>query len=259
MSFWDHLFEWVFSLCHPIPSWKKCTKASCWRGPNAAKRHMNMLSPHMPKSRFREYLDWQKDRGCNTIHAFLCNQGDGEYAGYSPFGAVGAWTGNVSHGTCRMFRERIREIRSKGLAFVPWILADDSPAFCKRSVEDHARLFRICAEEGLFAQASMVVLGLELDEYMSLAGVGARILELRKATRLKIGVHQTTGRMDYAPTADVFFGQIKPGSSHNHIIDSVHRFLLSGRPVCMFEMERNEDRDRSNVAFAAGAFSVGNW
>ena len=57
--------------------------ASCWNGPNAAERMMNMLSPRMSDSKFGKYLAWMKGRGCTAAHVFLANGADGECAGYA--------------------------------------------------------------------------------------------------------------------------------------------------------------------------------
>lgn len=62
------------------PSWRDCVHASCWDGANASRRMMNILSPHFPDAKFREYRDWMRSRGCDTAHVFLANQGDGEGA-----------------------------------------------------------------------------------------------------------------------------------------------------------------------------------
>ena len=73
----------IASGCSKTPSWNECTKASCWQGQNAGTRHMNILSPKFSDAVFRDRVKWAKARGCNTLHLFLINKGDGEGSGYT--------------------------------------------------------------------------------------------------------------------------------------------------------------------------------
>lgn len=86
--------------------------SSCWTGKGAARRMMNMLSPKMPATTFKQYAKWQLSRGCNTVHVILANQGDGEFAGYSPFGPGGA--GKLDASVCALMHERMRVLRGMG-------------------------------------------------------------------------------------------------------------------------------------------------
>ena len=53
---------------------------------------------------------------------------------------------------------------------------------------------------------------------------------------------------------------MNPGQSDAAITAFVKKVKgATGKPVNMFELERNEDRHRSEVALKAGAFGVGNW
>lgn len=40
------------------PSWKDCSKASCWQGQNVGTRHMNILSPHFDDGTFQARVKW---------------------------------------------------------------------------------------------------------------------------------------------------------------------------------------------------------
>lgn len=63
--------------------WRDCRLSSNWGGENASKRMMNLLSPKFPDAKAREYLDWQRARGCDHVHLLLVNQADGEGSGFS--------------------------------------------------------------------------------------------------------------------------------------------------------------------------------
>lgn len=70
-----------------VPAWNEATRASCWDGPNAEIRMMNILSPLLPDAEFHERVRWMRERGCDTAHVLLVNRANGECAGYSPWGA----------------------------------------------------------------------------------------------------------------------------------------------------------------------------
>lgn len=104
------------------PAWERCVHASCWSGRNASKRMMNMLSPAMPEKVFRERVAWMLKRGCDTVHWFVANKGDGEYAGYCIYGTD--WDWEVDKPTVKLFRSRIAYARKRGLGVVLWLNAE---------------------------------------------------------------------------------------------------------------------------------------
>lgn len=233
--------------------------SSCWSGSNAVERMMNVLSPHMPDHVFRNRLDFQRGRGCNVAHVILCNERDGEYGGYCPYGAK--LDGTVDAGYVSVMRGRLTALREAGLAVVPWVLTDDGPTFNRQSDDAYRQLFADCAELGLFEDAPMVVLGLELNEYFSSSRVAGLVGPLRAACSCPIGIHQTSDRTDYAGHGDVFFWQTNPGKSPSQIKALVNkaRASVGGKPIVAFEMERTENRALSQAALDAGAVGVGNW
>lgn len=242
----------------PTPDWDEATLASCWSGPNAEQRNMNILSPGMSDGKFRERVAWQKARGCNTVHLFLANKADGEYAGYSIYGDAWDWT--IDAATCKTFRDRIAYCRGKGLAVVLWLFADDSSDWNREAAKDFQRYLRDLESEGLLKYASTVVVGLELDEYFNAAQVGALVSATRAVYGGKVGTHQTSGRADFAGLADICFYQVKPGKSAAQIETEARKITGAvGKPINFFELSRHEDRALCEAALKGGAFAVGNW
>ena len=242
----------------PTPDWDEATLASCWSGPNAEQRNMNILSPGMSDGKFRDRVAWQLDRGCNTVHLFLANKADGEYACYSIYGSAWDWT--IDAATCKTFRDRIAYCRGKGLAVVLWLFADDSSDWNRAAAKDFPRYLRDLKDEGLLTYASTVVVGLELDEYFNAAQVGALVSATRAVYGGKVGTHQTSGRADFAGLADICFYQVKPGKSAAQIETEARKIKAAvGKPVNFFELSRHEDRALCEAALKGGAFAVGNW
>lgn len=234
--------------------------SSCWTGKGAARRMMNMLSPKMPAATFRQYARWQLGRGCNTVHVILANQGDGEFAGYSPFGPGG---GLKLHSTsCRLMLDRMAELRGMGFGVVPWCWTDDSGAFTGRPVKELQEQIRLMSQVGLFAGAGAVVLGLEVNEYWSARQCAELVPVLRQVSGgALVCLHQTSDRIDFSPLSDVCFWQTNPGKKpaamKKLVMDVVRR--LGGKPLVAFELDRKENRALCQAALSAGASGVGNW
>lgn len=240
-----------------IPSWDKCTKSSNWHGANASQRMMNMLSPGMPEQVFDSYLAWMRGRGCNCAHLILANKADGQYANYSIYGNKFDFILNQAF--VDLFVARMKKIRKADMGIVLWLITDDSAAWAKTLASNPQKYVDDLDKAGILKYASTVVIALEADEYYTAAQCSAIYAALRKRYSGKIGIHQTSGKFNYAGTADIFFGQLNPGSSQAQIQNFVKTCLRTGKPINMFEMERQEDRTRSQWALDAGAFGVGNW
>ena len=260
MSWWNKFLSWFGAgSSQSAPKWDKCSKASCWNGKNASQRMMNMLSPHMGDSKFKQYLDWQKSRGCNTVHLFTSNQADGECAGYSIYGTT-AWDWVVDENIVKTMNSRIGKCRDAGMAVVLWLFADDSAKFNAAAKKNFTKHLQDLKDAGLFKKASIVCLGLELNEYFSSAEVGALAAATRKVWSGKIATHQTSGKADLSGHADLVMYQVNPGSTATKVKATVASVKAqTGKPVCMFEMERGPARELSEAALDAGAFAVGNW
>lgn len=240
-----------------VPAWDKCTLASCWNGANAEQRMMNMLSPHMSAEKFKTYMDWMKARGCNTAHLFTSNQADGENARYCIYGAGWSWTINTS--TVALMRDRIETLRKNGFAIVLWLFADDSK-WNSIAKQNFPKYLSDLKTTGLLAQASIVVAGLELNEYFNQSDVQALITAIRSVYDGKVGTHETSERHQYAPLGDICFYQVNPGKS----VDWIHTHARSvsftvGKPLNFFEIERQPSREKCEAALTGGAYAVGNW
>jgi hypothetical protein len=241
-----------------VPAWDACTRASCWNGSNAQQRMMNVLSPAFTEAKFAQYRDWMLSVGCNTAHVFLSNKADGEGGGYCIYGT--SWTWEINAAFCATFRARIADLRANGLAVVVWLFADDSSAWNKEAKKNFPNYCADLKAQGLFDQASIVVAGLELDEYYGSPDVSALVNAIRKVWPGKVGTHQTSGRYEFAALADVVFYQVSPGKTAAQIKAEAQKVVkATGKPVCFFELDRQPNRALCDAAFSGGAFAVGNW
>lgn len=240
------------------PTWESCTRASCWDGSNAQKRMQNILSPSMPDSKFKEYVAWMKSIGCNTAHPAFSNEKDGEHSGYCIYGS--SWSWKIHKPTVELFKARIAYLRKHGFAVVPWLFMDDSRTFNQTAATNFSRYCSDLKAARLLDQASIVVAGLELDEYFKASQVAALIAALRKVWSGMVGTHQTSGKYNYSAIADICFYQTKPGKSAAQIKAETRKVVSAvKKPVCFFELARNPNRTLCDAAFAGGAFAVGNW
>ena len=64
-----------------------------------------------------------------------------------------------------LFKSRISYCRSKDLAVVVWLFADDSGSWNAEAAKNFTQYLDDLKSQGLFDQASTVVSGLELNEY----------------------------------------------------------------------------------------------
>lgn len=239
--------------------WDECTLASCWGGTNASKRMMNVLSPKMPEATFRDYVSWMRGQGANTAHAFLCNKGDGEYAGYSPWGVgVGPGPGEPDPKTVVFMNGRIDYLLAQGLAVVVWLVSDDSKDWAAALAKNASTCLRWIADDGLLGGVSTVVLGLEMDEYWSSSEAKAVAAATRKVWDGKVGTHHTGGKATFASLGDLLFYQVDPGRSASQIKSDTAAALRHGKPVNFFELDRGPNKTLAQAALDAGAFGVGN-
>lgn len=235
-----------------VPDWRETRRASCWDGTNAGRRMMNILSPYFTDAKFREYADWMQSRGCDTAHVFLINKGDGEGAGYNCATAEYA---------AKLAARRIKELRKRGFAVVPWIIADDSTAWARDLFANADKRVQALERAGLFREASYVVLGLEMDEYGSAAEWNRVAVALRAVWKGKVGVHHTSGNaFPFAGLGDIILGQLDPKAATDAAIQAqISAIRAKGKDAVGFEYERHPDRHRAEVALNAGAIGCGNW
>lgn len=247
----------LIGLGPTIRKWDECTKSSNWTGRNAAKRIMNILSPNMSDAAFNERFNWAKGRGVDHFNVFITNQKDGECAGYSIYGKNFAQSAGPDKNFCKIMEKRIDKMIDNDFGVVLWMTADDTSWNKTMNFE---KLCKDVKDLGWFKKASAVVVGLECDEYWSASQVANYCKILKKYSGLKVGVHQTSNRSDFVKFGDLAYLQVPPGTAQSKIKSFVQNVkAATGKPVCMFEMERSEDRNRSKAALEAGAFSVGNW
>ena len=240
------------------PDWDEATLSSNWQGANAEIRHMNNLSPAISEDEFKARIAWALSIGCNAVHWFISNKGDGQYAGYCIYG--NAWTWAIDKSYCDLFRERISYARSKGLAVVIWLMADDSSAWNRAALGNANKYLGDLDSEGLLDYASTVVVGLELGEYCNAGQVAGLVAATRKVYDGKIGTHEGSGKITFASLGDIVFYQVSPGKTAAWIKAEAARVkAATGKPVNFFELSRSPDRTLSQAALDGGAFGVGNW
>ena len=238
--------------------WPTPSRASCWEK-KAGVRHMNTLSAKFSDEQAADRFQWAADRGCNAVHLFVCNQGDGEGAGYSIYGGEPTMGKVDSEAVARMAR-RIRAARGKGLAVCLWLMADDSSKWNKTLLSDPARYAADLKSSGLLDVADAVCLGLEMDEYMSAGQAQTLAAAVRGVYSGTVGTHHTSGKGTFAGLGDIVFWQVEPGKSAAEVASAVQKAKKStGKPVVMFELARNPARGLCEAALAAGAAGVGNW
>lgn len=260
------IWKWILGLfgIDPVPDWKECKLSSNWNGGNAQQRMMNILSPNMPDATFDSRVAFMKDRGVNTAHVFVANRADGEYAGYSPFGKDFK-SYNVNKAFSDVMTKRIKKLRKKGWAVVLWMMADDSNDWAKDVASNQAKALAYCRavkDLGWFDMCSMVVAGLEMNEYWTAAQAATMVNAIRVHYKGKVGVHHTSNNAAFVGMGDVLFYQIEPQkntSDTGPVVAATKKALSYGKPVNMFEVQRNPNRKFCEAALAAGAYAVGNW
>ena len=260
------LWNWILSLfgIDSVPDWKECKLSSNWNGGNAQERMMNILSPNMPDGVFNDRVNFMKSRGVNTVHVFTANKKDGEYAGYSPFGR-NFLSYSVDKAFSDVMTKRIKKLRKKGWAVVLWLMADDSNDWARDVASNATKAeayVKAIKNLGWFDMASTVVVGLEMNEYWSASQAATMTNALRKHWKGKVGVHHTSGNAAFVGMGDILFYQIEPQKDVNNtapVIAATKKALSYGKPVNMFEMQRNPNRKFCEAAIAAGAYAVGNW
>lgn len=232
-----------------VPKWDRCAHASCWDGMNAQRRMMNILSPKFDDAKFKEYVHWMEGRGCDTAHVILMNGADGEGSGYTALDNP------------KLTEKRVKYLRKRGFAVVPWIITDDSRAYAKQLFADPERYVKAFAAIGLFKEASFVVLGLEMDEYGTAAQWASVKAALQAyAPKLKTGVHHTGGKYVFAGLGDIVLDQLEPPkATPATVAASIGRIRAMGKAAVGFEYSRHPDRALAQAALDAGAFGVGNW
>lgn len=157
---------------------------------NAGTRCMNAFG--MPEQKFKETVERCRKNGDNIYYAFLNNEKDGNYAGFSLYkgNQIG---GEIDKHIVSVMQDRIKYIRANGMAVVLWLRADDSPSF-NRASEDAQKKMQAHATQYFDGLVDGYCLALEWNEY---EGDTARMhryaTHLRQHTYRDIGVHFTSG------------------------------------------------------------------
>lgn len=237
-----------------VPGWEECNRSSCWWGRDAIHRGMNMPSPGMSDDKFEAYLARQKDRGANAVHLILNNQGDGENARYSIYGASIDWT--VDKAVCKLMKRRMLACRRAGMGVFVWFLTDDSGAWNAAVAKDFAQLARDIKSAGLLKYASAVVAILETQDSYNATQLAALIGAIRGVWKGAVGTHEISYRLDHARSADFALYQTSPAKANPEWCCAEARRVaqaLGGQPWGYFEYDRQE---RPDIAEALAALRL---
>jgi hypothetical protein len=247
----------VLSGCGGTPSWEDATKASCWNGGNAEQRMMNIPSPTMSDGTVKGYVAWMRGRNVNTAHVIICNKADGEHAGYCVYGSDIDWT--VDDKAVAVMNKRIGLLRREGWAVVVWLMTDDSTAWNKKLLAKPEQYLADVKKAGLLDEASIVCLGLEMSEYMTVPEAVRLEAATRKVYKGKIATHDVSGSLRFAGLGDIVFAQVSPETSDAAMMAFAAKVKATGKPCGIIEHRRNPDRARCEKLIAAGLPFVGNW
>lgn len=224
--------------------------ACCWdttvTSENANVRYMNDLSYKLSDSSFTSRLNKVAGYGCNTVHWFICNQGDDsaheDTAGYSIYGSGTPTPGSYSTSFVNNMKARCQQALDKGLHVVLWLLADDSAGWNGVLLNQPAKYAQDIYNSGLLAYASEVVLGLEINEYASTSQISALSTAIQAYwPKSKIGIHHGNGSslQNYKTYATNLYFQ-ETGSSASDVaahIKTLHDNCLSTNKINGFELK----------------------
>lgn len=249
--------------CTTAPlSWDKCTLSSNWHGKNANMRIMNILSPRFSDQQFQDRYNWAKGRNVNYFNLFVINKGDGEGAGYSMFGSDFSGNyGKIDKAFSDIMTARIKQIYDDGYGVVLWLMADDSNAWAKKFASNPQVVIDAMDSLGWFKYASIIVIGLELDEFYNASQVNSIYTALRTKWGGMIGTHHTSSKYTFYNFGDIVFYQVNPNTATKTIISQCKNVAAkTGKKIVAFEIERQEARGKCQQILDAGAaYSVGNW
>ena len=243
-------------------SWENCTKSSNWWGSNARHRAMNALSPAFSENKFKEYIKYQMDRGCDHVNLFVCNKADGEGGGYSIYGAA-PFSQPAKNGTSKMMIKRLEYVRAQGLGCWIWLMSDDSADWNKKLLSNPVQYAKDLKDAGFLdpTLVSGVCLGLEMEEYCNANQANALANAIKANWKGAIATHSVSDKYTFAGFGNAVFLQVKPGTNEKTICNFVNNVAAkTGKKVAMFEMEREPDNKKSKYVLEhSKAYSVGNW
>jgi len=235
--------------------------ASCWDGDNAEKRLMNVLSPDMSDEQFEDYIKFAKDRGCNTWHLCLSNQGDGEKAGYCIYGRNWDWTPDslyVAH-----FLKRIKRLRKEGFTLYGWLFTDQSKDYYNAARKSFGHYVRDLKKLGILIYMNILVCGLEWNEWANKEDAKLLIKNIKRYWTRRIGMHQTSGQYDLSLLAgiDLCIYQASKGKTPEQIKADITNVVKKvKKPVNAFEIDSHPNRELCIAAMSVKTcYGCGNW
>ena len=152
------------------------------------------------------------------------------------------------------------------------LVTDDSSDWNRQIYNNFEQYCKDLYDNGFFYCASIIVLGLELDEQNNFTAEEVQhMIEILRtySKNIPIATHwiswpegPATSTGDYSwNNGDIIFAQVKPEAQNDILIGSIDaaKKAVPNGLVYMFELDRKENNDKCLIALANGAFGVGNW
>lgn len=239
---------------------------------NAHVTSHTLLSPKVAQAQKEWVLHTLKGKGANSINLYLLNEGD--YGGeiVCPY-RNNRWFGaELDLARLAEWEDVFRCCLAMGLAPIFWCAADDSPVIRdgwknKRQAVANILMY-LAARFDRYALAW--VIGLECNEWSNARDVDFYGSILAASVKHPVGVHQTSGRWDYARASCFYYMMLQYGFGRkNHTakpedVAALTRKCMSelGKPVVACEYSRYGDsaqaRAAGQAAISAGAVGVCN-
>ena len=239
---------------------------------NAHVTSHTLLSPKVPYAQKEWVLHTLKSAGANSINLYLLNQGD--YGGeiVCPYRKDRWFSPELDLERLAQWDDAVRCCVAMGLHPIFWLAADDSPVIkdaWKNKRQDVANIYMYLARR--FDQYALAwCIGLECNEWANRELTEFYGSIVAASVQHPVGVHQTSGRWDYAKAPCFYFAMLQYGfGSKNHTakasdVAAMTRKCIreTGKPVIACEYSRygdsKEAKAAGQAAIEAGAVGVCN-
>ena len=239
---------------------------------NAKVTSHTLLSPKVSQSQKEWVLNTLKNKGANSVNIYLLNQGD--YGGeiVCPYKNDKWFAPELDIKKLDQWESVFQCCINMGLHPIFWTAADDSPVIrdaWKNKRQEVANIYMYLAWRfDKYALAWCV--GLECNEWSNRGDTEFYGSILAACAKHPVGVHQTTGRWDYAQSPCFYFAMVQYGfGSKNHsaspsdVSNMTKKAMRElNKPVIACEYSRYGESSQAaaagQAAIAAGAVGVCN-
>ena len=201
-----------------------------------------------------------KNAGFNSIYLYTLNEGD--YGGLvvSPY-TNGAFSGAFNAAKLARWRQHLQMMIADGIRPILWTRSDDSPAI-NSITEANYKLYLDRIVQEFDDLPIMWVLGLEADEYWTLAVSDNRGSYLASIASQPVGIHQLNDQTNFMTSSWVQFGmyQEPPANTSIQHYDGVvaARAAVGNKPLVFSEYQQQNNDGLTTLAQQhglAGAFA----